>query len=93
MRLRKLQSAGALRFSHYDQLIQAAVDGQGVALGISPLVRRHIQQGRLAVPFDRSIASPRAYHLVVSRHAAERPDVQAFVGWICEAARQEADAQ
>lgn len=93
MRLRKLQSAGALRFSHYDQLIQAAVDGQGVALGISPLVRRHMQHGRLAAPFDQSIASPRAYHLVVSRNAAHREEVQAFVSWLREAASQEADAR
>ena len=93
MRLRSLQSAGTLRFSHYDQLIQAAVDGQGVALGISPLVRRHIQQGRLKAPFDSAIASPRAYHLLVSRKAAHRAEVQHFVAWLREAARREPDAR
>jgi len=84
--------AGMLRFSHYDQLIQAAIDGQGVALGVSPLVRRHIGQHRLVRPFDRRIASPRAYHLITARRAVGRPDVAAFSGWLLRNASQESDA-
>ena len=33
-----VKPAGALRFSLYDQVIQAAVAGQGVALGRLPLI-------------------------------------------------------
>src|SRR5258707_2332346 len=33
-----LAPAGSLRFNHFDQVIQAAVDGQGVALGREPLI-------------------------------------------------------
>jgi LysR family glycine cleavage system transcriptional activator len=65
MLLSKLKPAGSLRFSHYDQLIQAAVDGQGVALGIGPLVRRHLQQGRVVAPFEQRFASPRALLLLL----------------------------
>jgi len=32
-----------LEFNQYDQIIHAALDGQGVGLGIGPLVQRHIK--------------------------------------------------
>lgn len=92
MGLHRLQPAGTLRFAQYDQLILAAIDGQGVALGISPLVRRYVSQNRLAVPFQRRIASPRAYHLITARRAAGRPDVAAFAEWLMRHASQESDA-
>lgn len=92
MGLHRLKPAGSLRFSHYDQLIQAAIDGQGVALGISPLVRRHMSLKRLVAPFEHRIASPRAYHLITARHALGRPDVSAFVDWLMRNATQERSA-
>lgn len=85
-----LQGASSLEFNQYDQLIQAAVEGQGVALGTSPLVRRHLQHGRLVAPFGQRYATPRAYFLVQARFAADRPDVQAFTAWMLDAARGEA---
>ena len=92
MGLHGLKPAGTLRFAHYDQLILAAIDGQGVALGISPLVRRYISQNRLVVPFHRRIASPRAYHLITARRADGRPDVVAFTQWLLRHASQEVDS-
>jgi len=52
-----LRAAGAgrgkprsmLRFNQYDQVVQAALAGQGVALGRLPLVRDLLAQGRLAL--------------------------------------------
>ena len=85
------RSAGALRFSHYDQLIQAAVEGQGVALGRSPLIDRPLREGRLVAPLGRRFAAgegaDRAYFVVVSPTAATRPGVQAFVDWLRREAR------
>lgn len=91
MQLRNLKPAGSLRFGQYDQLIQAAVDGQGVALGVGPLVRRHMQQGRLVAPFEQRFASPRGYYLIVSRLAEGRPEVRDFVAWLRRAAQQDGD--
>jgi len=92
MQIRNLKPAGSLRFSHYDQVIQAAVDGQGVALGISPLVRRHVQAGRLVAPFEQRFASPRGYYLVTSRQAAPRPEVGDFVAWLLHEATQDVES-
>jgi DNA-binding transcriptional LysR family regulator len=89
MQLRGLKPAGSLSFSQYDQAIQAAIDGQGVALGTSPLVRQLIKQGRLIAPLAKKFASSRAYFLVVSPDAAHRPEVKDFADWMVRQAKQE----
>jgi len=89
MQLPGLKAAGSLRFSQYDQTIQAAVDGQGVALGTSPLVRQLIRQGRLIAPLEKEFESSRAYFLVMSADAAQRPEVKDFAGWLVRQARRE----
>ena len=84
-----LKPAGSLHFSHYDQLIQAAVDGHGVALGISSLVRRLVKQKRLVAPFEQMYASPRAHYLVAGREAGTRPEVAALIAWLVRKAAAE----
>ncbi len=91
MKQKDIVPAGVLRFSHYDQMIQAAIDGQGVALGRSPLVRRLIKQGKLAAPFESKSVSSRAYFVLTAAGAAARPEVQRFIGWLAQTARGERD--
>ena len=77
-----LRPAGTLSFSGYEQIIPAAVAGHGVALGRSPLVKDLIDSKQLVAPF-KSMADPaRAYFVIVSRDAAQRPEVNAFVEWL-----------
>ena len=77
-----LRPAGTLSFSGYEQIIPAAVAGHGVALGRSPLVKDLIDSRQLVAPF-KSMADPaRAYFVIVSRDAAQRPEVNAFVEWL-----------
>lgn len=89
MQQKPIAPASILRFSHYDHAIQAAVDGQGVALGRSPLVRRLIKERKLVAPFQGSSASSRAYFVLVSPGAAARPQVQKFVAWLTTSAKCE----
>ena len=84
-----LQPAGKLHFSHYDQLIQAAVGGQGVALGRHPLVRGLLRERKLVAPFKQDAASSRAYFLVESAAARSRPQVRAFIDWLLEETEKE----
>ena len=81
-----LKPAGALRFRLYDQLIQATVGGQGVALGRLPLLAELLRDGRLVAPFTKRFESTRGYYVLVAPHAAGRPDVAAFVGWLAQEA-------
>jgi LysR family glycine cleavage system transcriptional activator len=46
----KLKPACTLRFSHYDQVVQAATDGNGVAIGCNPHNARHLREGLLVAP-------------------------------------------
>src|SRR4029453_18953362 len=75
-----LKPAGSLRFRIYDQVIQAAVGGQGIALGRLPMIAEHLRDGRLVAPFARKYDSARGYFAIAASHAAERPDVAAFLG-------------
>ena len=77
-----LKPAGALHFSHYDQLIQAALKGQGVALGRMPLLRALVGSGDLVAPFKRTIASPRCYYVMRSQRTLGNEDVDAFERWL-----------
>jgi DNA-binding transcriptional LysR family regulator len=84
-----LKPAGALHFKLYDQVIQAAVAGQGVALGRVPLIASHLRDGRLVAPFSKRYEIARGYYAVVAPHAVERADVIAFVDWLRDEAARE----
>ena len=88
----RLAPAGSLRFNHFDQVIQAAVDGQGVALGREPLIDRLLRQRKLVAPFPDRYGTPRAYYIVRSAHGALRDEAQAFSDWLQEEARADAEA-
>jgi LysR family transcriptional regulator, glycine cleavage system transcriptional activator len=92
MKVRDLKPAGSLRFSHYDQLIRAAIDGEGVALGRTPLVRRLISAGQLIAPFDSKTVSSRQYFIVPSAASARKPEVKEFADWLLMEAKRDAGA-
>lgn len=79
-----------LSFSHYDQIVQAAMAGQGVALGRFPLIDDFLRDGRLVRVLPEpefALAFDRAYWLVVAPAAATRDEVRVFCAWL----RAEAD--
>jgi LysR family glycine cleavage system transcriptional activator len=59
-------------------VLQAAIDGQGVALTSENIVRADLDAGRLVKPFDVDLDADNAYYLVAPPKAFERPSVQAF---------------
>ncbi|MEO5696798.1 MAG: transcriptional regulator GcvA [Burkholderiaceae bacterium] len=87
MKLEGLKPASVLHFSQFDQLINAAVNGQGVALGRSPLLKQLLRERQLVAPFRKTVASPRSYYLVQSSSARHKPEVQAFAAWLREEAQ------
>ena len=90
--IRDLKPAGSLRFNHFDQVMQAALGGQGVALGRVPLIDSLLRQRRLVAPFRDKYATSRAYYVVTANQASIRPAAQAFIEWLCEEARTETEA-
>jgi DNA-binding transcriptional LysR family regulator len=82
-----LKPAASLRFDSYEQMIAAALSGQGVAMGIGRLVSGLIEEGRLVAPFSKSVVSQRAYYAVRSQLTGSRPHVKAFVDWLVAEAK------
>jgi len=76
-----------LRFNQYDQTVQAAIAGQGIALGRLELLGLALADGRLTtvkVPQVGPVTS-HAYWLIRTS-SAPRPEVDAVVQWIKEEA-------
>ena len=92
--IRELTPAGSLRFNLFDQVIQAALDGQGVALGRVPLIDSLLKQGRLVAPMRGSkYSTARAYYVVRATRTALRPEAQFFIDWLIDETRADAATQ
>lgn len=79
-----------LHFNHVALALDAAVDGQGVLLGIKLLAQSDIDADRLCIPFNLPMPLEHAYYIF--RQQKTMPDQQAtdtFVEWL----REEAQAQ
>ena len=78
-----------LGFDSYDNVIRAALDGQGVALGYSGLVSRLIAQERLVQPIEGQLSKGSSVYLVIPGSTKPSPRVQNFIDWILEEAAGE----
>jgi LysR family transcriptional regulator, glycine cleavage system transcriptional activator len=73
------------RGSHYapiQLLLQAAMDGQGVALTMDVLAARDIALGRLVMPFEQQVPVEGAFYLVTLAETANLPHIAAFKHWL-----------
>lgn len=75
-------AAGELRFSHYDQVIDAAMRGSGVAVGKLPHLTDHLRDGRLVAPLGDAARVHRGAFYIEPARAAQADLVQAFVDWL-----------
>lgn len=74
---------GVIRFNLFDQMIHAAIAGQGIALGRSQFIRPMLEDGRL-VALATPHAGPKsnkAYSLL-QRDARPSKETQALIDWI-----------
>ncbi|MCM2329488.1 MAG: transcriptional regulator GcvA [Lysobacter sp.] len=77
-----LVPGGSLTYDQYDQVVNAALHGQGVALGRLTLVESLIEEGKLVPLFGKRLRIPRAVHAIYAPGAEARPEAQAFVAWL-----------
>ena len=85
------KSFKTLGFDSYDNVIQAALECQGVALGFSSLVTDLIAEGRLVRPIDAELTKGLAVFLVIPNALKPAPRVQNFIDWILDEAAREKD--
>ncbi len=63
-------------------LIQAAMDGQGIALGSTTFVEDLLESGRLVKPFDLTLENEFAYYVVYPEAHLKNPTLRAFKDWL-----------
>jgi LysR family glycine cleavage system transcriptional activator len=71
-----------LGFDSYANVIQAARDGQGVALGFGRIVGDLLARGDLVRPIDRTLSKGCAVYLVAPAGLALSPVARDFFDWI-----------
>lgn len=83
-----------IKFSLATTAIQAAIDGQGVALAPDVLVEREIAAGRLVRPFDLTLeALDFSYYFICPSAKRDAPKIAAFRDWLIEEASAIAGAE
>jgi putative choline sulfate-utilization transcription factor len=73
---------GQLRFDNYTLLIQAAIAGQGVAIGWRHLVDNLVETGLLCRPLEAIAHSAMGYYVVVPQRKRRVEMVERFVAWL-----------
>ncbi len=79
------------RFGQSNMVVQAAIEGLGVALGREPLVIDALCDGRLVRPFDYLTQSPLSYWLVCRPESKDSQKVSEFLNWIKSEANSQPD--
>ncbi len=75
-------------FDNYANVIQAALGGQGIALGYSHIVDDLLSEGRLVRPLSIILSKGHAAYLVVPTAAHLAPNVRKFHDWILAEAKR-----
>jgi len=70
------------RYNYANLVLQAAIAGEGVALGRSAIVHDALELGQLVRPFEFAIPSDYAYWVVCPEDRADRPKIKAFSDWL-----------
>lgn len=78
----EMPSSGSMRFDNYTLLIQAAIAGQGVAIGWRHLVDELLAQGLLCRVTDVTAVSALGYYVVLPERKRRARLVRSFVDWL-----------
>jgi LysR family transcriptional regulator, glycine cleavage system transcriptional activator len=73
---------GILRFNQYDQVIHAALAGQGIALGRLELLKTMLAERRLVVLSRPRVAEHEYAHWLIQGDAEPREDVLDVITWV-----------
>nr|WP_067290155.1 LysR substrate-binding domain-containing protein [Marinobacterium profundum] len=71
-----------LAFNNYTLLLQAAIAGQGVAIGWSKLVDSLLENGLLVPVLQQRFNSSNGYHVVLPQRRPVEPVAQGFADWL-----------
>lgn len=85
MSLDVVQTTHGLHINNSAAVLQGAIEGMGVALGRSVMVRDGVAVGRLVRPIGEKVSVPAlAYYAVYRPEAEAMPQIAALRGWLLE---------
>ncbi|MCY4453091.1 MAG: LysR substrate-binding domain-containing protein [Immundisolibacterales bacterium] len=76
--------AANMRFALYKGVIQAAVDGMGMAVGHGEMVAKELATGKLVPLVHLSVASESSYHLVMNASSENDPTLLRLKEWLLQ---------
>jgi LysR family transcriptional regulator, glycine cleavage system transcriptional activator len=85
-----IDTTRGLSYQHSNLVVQAAEQGDGVALARSVLVSNALAAGRLVKPFDLALPANFAYYIVCPQGSEHRPKIKEFRLWLAGMAKSEA---
>ena len=83
--------SGASGYRLCSMMVQAALEGMGVALGHSLLIAPYLKDGTLVGLFEPPVEAPARYFLAVAPGSGEKIEARAFLDWL-RAETQKSDA-
>ncbi len=85
----QLRPCGRLHFTYVDQMVQAALRGQGAAIVRTPFLDDLLAGGDLIAPFPQlRMPTGGRYIMVVNPRRAQLPQVKIFRDWVLEEFRR-----
>lgn len=79
-----IDPARGMHFNHAYMALEAAVNGLGVALTHTMLAASDITEGRLVIPFHKTLTMDYTYYLIYTQETAQSPSFNAFRKWLFE---------
>jgi LysR family glycine cleavage system transcriptional activator len=80
-------------FSQGEMVIEAAIEGQGIALAASVMAAGAIESGRLVQPFETRLPVRLSFHLITTRQKSRGSKIGAFRQWILDESAYLRDAE
>ncbi len=77
-------NATFLKFSDYSNILQSAIQGQGIALAWTTEASRQLVDGKLVPACTQMVKTGRRYHLMASNLTPMRPIVKDIRDWLIE---------
>lgn len=69
-----------------NMVMQAALEGQGVSLGIFPFFDQELKAGKLVKPFDIELKPTRSFYLLAKPSSERTPEVASVIRWLLDQA-------
>ena len=79
-----IDCTGGYSFDRADLALNRAAAGFGVAMGRMMLVRRHLDEGSLCMPFREVLGVPQSYTFITTKEDAQSIRITCFLEWVRE---------